>query len=118
MKLIIVFCLAAFACAQPQRSSGDVQIVENKNDYGLTNRDKYNWGFLTSDGGGHEQSAELKNRGTDEETFVVKGKYFWVGDDGVSYKVSYTADENGFQPEIEQGPGGAVPPGVVASLLG
>ncbi|KAL0892206.1 hypothetical protein ABMA27_015394 [Loxostege sticticalis] len=31
---------------------------------------------------------------------------------------TYIADENGFQPTIEQGPGGAVPAGVIASLVG
>lgn len=71
-----------------------------------------------SDGSKHEEAGQLKNQGTENEAITVQGKYSWVGDDGVLYTVTYIADENGFQPQIEQGPGGAIPPAVVASLLG
>ncbi|KAJ2946965.1 hypothetical protein O0L34_g16313 [Tuta absoluta] len=121
MKLLIVLCLVAFAYSQQQRnfqrqqSSGEAQILRYDNDYGYPN---YNWIYQTSDGSSHEQRGELKNPGSENEAVAVKGQYSWVGPDGVTYKVTYVADENGYQPEIEQGPGGAVPPGVVASLLG
>lgn len=71
-----------------------------------------------SDGSKHEEQGQLKNQGTDNEALSVRGQYSWVGPDGVTYTVTYLADENGFQPTIEQGPGGGVPPAVVASLLG
>lgn len=48
----------------------------------------------------------------------MTGSFSWVGPDGVTYTVNYTAGEEGYKPEIEQGPGGGVPPAVVASLLG
>lgn len=47
----------------------------------------------------------------------MTGSFSWVGPDGVTYTVNYTAGEEGYKPEIEQGPGGGVP-AVVASLLG
>ncbi|KAI5631976.1 insect cuticle protein domain-containing protein [Phthorimaea operculella] len=112
MKLLIVLCLVALAYAQQQQQA---QIVRYDNDYGI---DNYYFSFLTSDGTGHEQRGQLKNPGSENAAVSAKGQYSWVGPDGVNYKVTYTADENGYQPEIEQGPGGAVPPGVVASLLG
>lgn len=76
----------------------------------------YRWEL--SDGSKHEERGQLKNQGTENEGIAVQGQYSWVGPDGVTYIVTYIADENGFQPTIEQGPGGAVPPAVVASLLG
>lgn len=76
----------------------------------------YRW--ETSDGSKHEEEGQLKNQGTENEGIAVRGQYSWVGPDQVLYTVTYIADENGFQPTIEQGPGGGVPPAVVASLLG
>lgn len=78
----------------------------------------YHFRFEQDDGQKHDEQGELLNAGSENESLVVKGSYSWVGPDDVMYLVRYTADENGFQPTIEQGPGGAVPPGVVASLLG
>lgn len=76
----------------------------------------YRW--ETSDGSKHEEQGQLKNQGAENESLAVQGQYSWVGPDNVLYTVKYIADENGFQPQIEQGPGGSIPPGVVASLLG
>lgn len=74
--------------------------------------------FDQSDGQKHVQDGELRNAGSEDEFIAMKGSYSWVGPDGVTYTVNYVADENGYQPTIEQGPGGAVPSAVVASLLG
>lgn len=76
----------------------------------------YRWEL--SDGSKHEEQGQLKNQGTENEAIAVQGQYSWVGPDGVTYTVTYIADENGFQPQIQQGPGGAVPSAVIASLLG
>ncbi|XP_026328697.1 endocuticle structural glycoprotein ABD-5-like [Hyposmocoma kahamanoa] len=114
MKLIVTFCLVAVACAAPQQR--DVQILRFDNDNnGLGN---YRWAFDQSDGTRHEQRGELTNQGRENEALVVRGQYSWIGPDGVTYIVTYVADDQGFQPQIEQGPGGGVPPAVVASLLG
>ncbi|VVC97695.1 unnamed protein product, partial [Leptidea sinapis] len=74
--------------------------------------------FEQTDGTKQEQQGEVINQGREDESIVVRGSFSWVGPDGVTYKVTYIADTNGYQPEIEEGPGGAVPPAVVASLLG
>ncbi|XP_050557555.1 flexible cuticle protein 12-like isoform X3 [Spodoptera frugiperda] len=117
MKLIVALCLVAVAVAAPPRSnSGNVEIVRFDNDnIGLGN---YKYGFELTDGTGAEQQAELRNEGKEDESIAVRGSFTWVGPDGVSYRVTYTADDNGYQPTIEQGSGGAVPPAVVASFLG
>lgn len=54
--------------------------------------------YQTSDGVSREEKAELKNAGTENETLVVQGSYSYVGADGVTYTVSYIADENGYRP--------------------
>lgn len=69
-----------------------------------------------SDGTKKEEQGELKNAGTDDEFVAVKGSYSWTGPDGVTYTVTYVADDTGFHPTIEQGPDGSIPAGVIASL--
>ncbi|CAH2107392.1 unnamed protein product [Euphydryas editha] len=111
----IVLVLVAAVYAAPQNPQ-DVQILRyDTNNDGLGS---YNFAWELSDGSKHEESGQLKNQGAENEAISVQGKYSWVADDGVLYTVTYIADENGFQPQIEQGPGGAIPPAVVASLLG
>ncbi|XP_041976006.1 endocuticle structural glycoprotein SgAbd-5-like [Aricia agestis] len=115
MKLFAVFALLAVASAAPQNPQ-DVQIVRyDSNNSGL---DSYSFAWELSDGSKHEEQGQLKNQGTENEGIAVQGQYAWVGPDGVLYTVTYVADENGFQPQIEQGPGGAIPSAVVASLVG
>ncbi|XP_026328282.1 uncharacterized protein LOC113236435 [Hyposmocoma kahamanoa] len=114
-RRFVVFVLVAATMAAPQNQQ-DVQIVRyDVNNAGL---DSYSFAWETSDGSKHEEQGELKNQGTENEGIAVRGQYSWIGPDQVLYTVTYIADENGFQPTIEQGPGGGVPPAVVASLLG
>ncbi|CAG4937516.1 unnamed protein product [Colias eurytheme] len=123
MKFLVVlgFLAIVSAAPAPQRQPGapnpqEVQILrlETEND-GLGS---YRYALEQSDGTKKEEQGELKNAGKDDEAISVRGSYAWVGPDGVTYVVTYLADENGFQPSIEQGPGGAVPSAVIASLVG
>ncbi|XP_026729894.1 cuticle protein CP14.6-like isoform X1 [Trichoplusia ni] len=115
MKLFVVLALVAAACAAPQNPQ-DVQILRyDVNNAGL---DSYSFAWELSDGSKHEEQGQLKNQGTENEALSVQGQYAWVAPDGVTYIVSYVADENGFRPQIQQGPGGSVPSGVIESLLG
>ncbi|CAB3221305.1 unnamed protein product [Arctia plantaginis] len=121
MKLIVALCLVAVVVAVPvQRvnlySTDNVQLLRLENDN--PGEGNYRFAFEQSDGTKHEQQGQIINEGSEDESIAVKGSYSWVGPDGVTYVVNYTADDEGFHPEIEQGPGGGIPAGVVASLLG
>ncbi|XP_028163704.1 endocuticle structural protein SgAbd-6-like [Ostrinia nubilalis] len=112
MKLIILLSVVALAAAAP----ADVQLLRSEfNNDGLGN---YYTSFEQSDGTKQESRGVLKNEGREDAFVAVAGSYEWVGPDAVRYAVRYTADENGYQPEIEQGPGGGVPAGLLASLAG
>ncbi|KAG6448617.1 hypothetical protein O3G_MSEX005590 [Manduca sexta] len=116
-KLFVILGLVAATWTASQGAKNeDVQILRYDNDNdGIGS---YRFAFEQSDGNKREEQGDVINAGTDDESIVVKGSYSWVGPDGVTYTVTYVADDKGFQPTIEQGPGGSIPPGIVASLLG
>ncbi|XP_044259075.1 pupal cuticle protein 36-like [Tribolium madens] len=62
----------------------------------------------------HEESGQLKNPGTDNEISSVQGQFSYTGDDGATYSITYTADENGFRPEGAHLP---VAPPIPAEIL-
>ncbi|CAH2075266.1 unnamed protein product, partial [Iphiclides podalirius] len=121
MKVIVALCLLGLAFAAPPPASytsdsKNAQILRYENDN--TGFGSYKFEFEQTDGTKHEQQGEVVNEGREDEHLTIKGRFTFVAPDGVVYTITYVADENGYQPEIEQGPGGAVPDAVVASLLG
>ncbi|XP_022218626.1 larval cuticle protein 65Ag1-like [Drosophila obscura] len=93
MKFVIVLAFALFAVAAARPN--EVQIVRLDSDVGV---EKFNYALETSDGTKKQEDGQLKNIGTEQEAIVVHGSYSFVADDGVTYTVTYVADENGFQP--------------------
>ncbi|KAH8314868.1 hypothetical protein KR074_006325 [Drosophila pseudoananassae] len=91
MKFLIVF-VALFALAV----AAEVEILRSDSDV-QPESFKYDW--ETSDGSSAQAAGQLNNIGSENEAFSVQGSYRFVGDDGVTYEVTYIADENGFQPQ-------------------
>lgn len=60
----------------------------------------YHFSYKQSDGQEREETAELRNEGTDDEELAVTGSFSYVSPDGKTYRVDYTADKNGFHPKI------------------
>ncbi|NP_001166722.1 endocuticle structural protein SgAbd-6-like [Bombyx mandarina] len=114
MKLLLALCLVGIVAAS--RPPGEAQLTSYENVH--NGRGNYRFGYSQSDGTVFEQEGTLKNEGQEEESLAVRGKFSWVGPDGVTYTVTFVADEDGYQPEIEQGPGGAVPSAILHSLAG
>lgn len=52
-----------------------------------------------SDGQYREESGELKQVG-DVAVYVVTGFYSFKGTDGKTYRVAYSADENGYKAKV------------------
>ncbi|KAH8364470.1 hypothetical protein KR084_007231 [Drosophila pseudotakahashii] len=94
MKFLIVF-VALFAVALAAPPANDAQILRLDSDVGPESF-KYDW--ETSDGQAAQAQGQLKNIGSENEAIAVQGSYRFVGDDGVTYEVTYIADENGYQP--------------------
>ena len=86
----------ALAVAAPQ-GDRDVVVVREllHNNIGV---DGYQYNYELSDGQKKEESAELRNAGTDDEALVVRGSFSWVDANGQLHTIEYTADENGFHP--------------------
>ncbi|KAJ6634057.1 Flexible cuticle protein 12 [Pseudolycoriella hygida] len=103
---------------------GDVQVLRyDNNNQGSGN---YVYTYELSNGQIHSEAGGLSDAdGDGEPVVVVSGGYSYVGDDGITYWVNYTADEDGYHPVVGQGPGGikggdsaSLDPSVFKSLVG
>ncbi|XP_053602834.1 endocuticle structural glycoprotein SgAbd-5-like [Plodia interpunctella] len=116
-KLLIFACLASLVscslAAGLLQKAAQLLRFDNDND-GTGN---YRFFFEQDDETRHEQKGTLRNAGTDNAFVASEGFYTWRAPNGILYLVKYIADENGFQPTVEEGPG-ALPPAATASLLG
>nr|AAV73780.1 cuticle protein 13 [Antheraea yamamai] len=109
MKLLIILSVIVLVTAAPppiNNAQDNVSLL--KYNYENDGTGLYNYAFEQSDGTKQEQHGELRNAGTENESLFVKGSFTWIGPDGVTYIVRYEAGEEGYKPEIEEGPGGAV----------
>ncbi|XP_052755808.1 endocuticle structural glycoprotein SgAbd-2-like [Galleria mellonella] len=75
----------------------------------------YHYSYETSDGTKVEQDGRVIPGAVPEEgSLQVAGSYSYIGDDGQTYTVTYTADENGFRAEGAHLP---TPPPIPEAIL-
>ncbi|XP_065164144.1 flexible cuticle protein 12-like [Atheta coriaria] len=99
MKTIFAFiALLAVVFAAPQNPA-DRDAVVVRSELDNIGVDGYNWAYETSNGISASEQGQLNNAGTENEIMAVRGQFSYVGADGVTYTVTYIADENGFQPQ-------------------
>lgn len=55
--------------------------------------------FETSNGISQQESGQLQDAGSENESMEVSGQYSFKGADGVLYTVTYTAGRDGFHPQ-------------------
>merc|ERR1712106_639611 len=100
MKLIVLCAMVAAAVAAPQN---EVQILSQSFDQ--DDQGSYQFAYELDNG----QRAEEAGRsipGPEPETgsIDISGSYSFVGDDGVTYSVTYTSNEGGFAPVADHLP--------------
>uniref|UniRef100_A0A2A4JM61 Cuticle protein n=1 Tax=Heliothis virescens TaxID=7102 RepID=A0A2A4JM61_HELVI len=101
------------AIAQGRQGPGSqAEILNYVNEI---NEEGYRYAYETSDGTKAEQQGRVIPGAQPEEgSLAVSGSYSYIGDDGQTYTVTYTADENGFHAEGAHLP---TPPPVPEEIL-
>ncbi|KAK7867370.1 hypothetical protein R5R35_008914 [Gryllus longicercus] len=108
--LVVLSALLAVALAKPQfggrpgarpvagGSLNDVPIVRQASD---VRPDGYSYSYETGNGIQANEEGVLENAGNPElEAINARGGFSYVGDDGVTYTITYVADAaGGFQPQ-------------------
>ncbi|XP_068143209.1 larval cuticle protein 65Ag1-like [Drosophila tropicalis] len=94
--LVVFVLVSMMMLAQAAPPQETAQVLRYDSD---VQPEGYKYSVETSDGKSHQEEGQLKDVGTEHEAIVVRGSYSYVGDDGQTYTINYTADENGFHPE-------------------
>ncbi|XP_013192112.1 larval cuticle protein 65Ag1 [Amyelois transitella] len=96
MHKFVLFALAFVAVAMAAPQDNQVYILKQEAD---VNPEGYQFQFETSDGTARQEQGTLKQISEDHKAIQVQGSYKYVAPDGVTYTITYTADEHGFQPQ-------------------
>lgn len=76
------------------------------------------YSFKLIDGTIFDKRGELRNPGTSAEELVISGFYYFLSPNGVPQLTEYYADKFGDHKKTSSGPGAALPPRVVATMIG
>uniref|UniRef100_T1GT19 Uncharacterized protein n=1 Tax=Megaselia scalaris TaxID=36166 RepID=T1GT19_MEGSC len=98
--LVVLACVAAVAfAAEVEEVSRSLNVQP----------DSYSYDFALNNGQSAQESGKLK----DEDTIAVQGSFGFLTPEGENVQISYTADENGYQP---QGSALPTPPPIPAQI--
>lgn len=105
LQIVAFAAIVAVALAAPQNRNQDQTIVVKETPLDNIGLDGYQFGYELSNGEARQESAQLVNAGTENESLVVQGSFSYVDPaTNVRYTVNYVADENGFHPQGEHLP--------------
>ncbi|XP_031640900.1 cuticle protein CP14.6-like [Contarinia nasturtii] len=94
---VVLFAVVAVALAAPQSQD---QSAETLRFDSAVNPESYNYAYETSNQIKASESGQIKQVGS-ESAITAQGEYSYIAPDGTPVKLSYIADENGFQPQSE-----------------
>ncbi|XP_047097181.1 flexible cuticle protein 12-like [Schistocerca piceifrons] len=101
----VLMLKAVSVASKPQIKPEEVVILEQENNFNGV--DPWRWSYKTSDGQSHEESGALT---PDGESVALQGGYTWTSPEGITFTVTYTADDDrGFVPTVTQQGAGGVP---------
>ncbi|XP_073813459.1 larval cuticle protein 9-like [Musca autumnalis] len=88
--IVILACLLAFAYANEE-----ADVIK---EFSEVNPEDFKYALELTNTIRAEQAGHLQ----DKDNWIVKGEYEYVSKDGKHIKVTYTADETGYHPNVEQ----------------
>ncbi|XP_005190213.1 larval cuticle protein 9-like [Musca domestica] len=88
--IVLLACLLAFAYANEE-----AEVVK---EFSEVNAEDFKYALELTNHIRAEQEGHLQ----DKDNWLVKGEYEYVSKDGKHIKVTYTADEHGYHPNVEQ----------------
>lgn len=99
LQIVLFFALVAICSAAPQGADQAATVLRFDNEnIGV---DGYKFGFETSNGISHDEEGQLQNAGSENELMQARGSYkFTDPASGKTITVTYTADENGYRPQV------------------
>ncbi|KAJ8667703.1 hypothetical protein QAD02_009366 [Eretmocerus hayati] len=119
---IVLLLATAWTCSAAPRIDGSsvesIPIVRSSID-GPNPDGSYRWEYETGNGIRAEEQGDFQPGKSAEEQGAssVRGSYSYRGDDGVDIALTYTADENGFQPQGQHLPvAPEIPPAILRAL--
>lgn len=99
-QFVVLSALVALAIAAPQ-GGGDQAATVLRYDNENIGIDGYKFGFETSNGISHDEEGQLQNAGSENELMQARGSFkFTDPASGKTITVTYTADENGYRPQV------------------
>lgn len=115
---MIFFCLGvSLALSAPAQLASNEVIPILSQDAEVNFDGSYRSSFETGNGISAQEQGQVKNAGNPEtEAAEVQGSFQYPSPDGELIQVSYTANENGFQPQGAHLPVAPTPPPVPAAI--
>ncbi|XP_067631797.1 endocuticle structural glycoprotein ABD-4 [Eurosta solidaginis] len=119
MKIIISFLFALLlnaTLARPQGPTKDpIPIIRQEQEVNFDG--SYQYSYETGNGIQADEAGYLKNAGSEAEGQSAQGSFSYTSPEGVPIRITYLADENGFQPQGDHLPTPPpIPPAIQKAL--